>query len=186
MSAATDTTARMTRVERLAAELRRWLDQSQQVLTEHDAEVAAIRERYAPRLRGAAATIAAARTMLEAAIRDTRDIWLAPKRKTKTDVLHGIRCGYKLGRGKWRMPDGDLVALVRQHLPAERAAQLVQTVETVDAAQLADDERRAIGATWQDGAEQIVCAEQRSSIERALGALLEHLDRANAEEPTDA
>jgi hypothetical protein len=174
---ANTTTARMTRVERLAAELRQRLDQSQQVVTEHDAEVAAIRDRYALRLREAAAVISAARTTLEGAIRSTRDIWLAPNRKTKTDVLHGIRCGFKKGRAKWVMPDGDLVELVRQHLPADRAEQLVQNVETVDPAKLSDGERKAIGAVFVPGAEQIVCTEQRSTIERALAALLEHLDR---------
>jgi hypothetical protein len=98
MTAPTPTAADLRQVEILAASLRERLDRAAILIAEHDAEVGAIRAKYAGPLRRLAAEVAGARKALIAAIRDAAALYLAPKRKAKSDVLHGIVCGIEQGK----------------------------------------------------------------------------------------
>lgn len=176
------TAPEMVRIERLAADLRAALDGAGQVIARHDQEAGELRARYLPQLRAAAAAIRPARAALEGAIRAARDLYLVASRKTKSDVLHGIRIGYRQQPGRWKLPSQpELVAAVRERLP-ELAEQIIEQTETVRVDALTPDQLTLVGGTWIPPTNEVVCTEQQTSIERAL-AVLAPAVRPEQEEP---
>jgi len=171
--AATDLRA----VEMLAHSMRQRLDAAAQLVAEHDAEVALIRDKYAPRVRRFAAEIAGAKRALTAAIEAARGLFLHPRAKSKTEVLHGIQVGYKSAGGKWVWPDeATLVARVKERLP-ERAADLIRTTETVLVSTLTEAERQVLGIHYDPPRDVVVVAEKGGSVEKAMEALVRSLPK---------
>jgi phage host-nuclease inhibitor protein Gam len=169
--------AEIREVERISHSLRQRLDAAAQLVAEHDAEVGAVRDAYAPRVRRAAAEIQSAKTALGAAIEAARGWFLGQKRKAKTEVLHGVQVGFVQGGGGWDIgADADLVALVRERLP-ERAEALIRRSEEVLVSTLTDGERRVLGFVYTEPQDLVVIREKGSSIEKALAALAKTLPR---------
>lgn len=159
------------RIERLAADYRAALDAAGTILTRHQEETAEITARYLVPLRAAAAVMRTARAALEGAIRAAEAVYLAPGRRAKTDVLHGVRCGWRQVPGYWDMPAPDvLLVAVRERLP-DQAADLIETIETVRVDALTDDQRLAVGGTWIKPTQTVVCTEQASGVEKMLKLL---------------
>lgn len=160
------------RIERLAADYRAALDAAGTICTRHQEEVGAISARYAPTLRAAAAAIRRAGESLKEAIRAARDVYLSPTRRTKTDILHGVRVGWKQMPGRWQMPDQQaLLAAVRERIP-DQAETLIETAEAVRVDALTDDQRKLLGGQWIEPTQTVVCAEQATGIERLLASLV--------------
>jgi len=159
------------RIERLAADYRAALDAAGTILTRHQEETAEITARYLVPLRAAAAVMRTARAALEAAIGGARAVYLAPARRAKSDVLHGVRCGWRQVPGRWEMPGQDaLLAAVREHLP-DQADTLIETVEAVRVDALTDAQRLALGGRWIEPDQTVVCAEQATGVEKMLKVL---------------
>jgi phage host-nuclease inhibitor protein Gam len=165
------------KVELITHSLRERLDAAAQLVAEHDAEVGAIRAAYAPRVRRIAAEIASAKGALTLAIDAARAWFLDPKRKAKTEVLHGVQVGFAQGGGGWSIAaDADLVALVRERLP-ERAPALIRVTEEVLVSTLTEAERRVLGYSYTEPQDLVVIREKGSSIEKAVAALAKALPR---------
>jgi hypothetical protein len=167
MTVATD----LRQVEILAASLRERLDRAATLIAEHDEEVGAIRARYAGQVRRLGAEVHGARKALMVAIAEAAAVFLDPRRKAKSETLHGIVCGMAKAQDSWTAPEGaDLVALIDERLP-ELADTLTESTRRVRLDALTDEHRRVLGMVLTPGAESVVCREKSGGIAKALEAL---------------
>lgn len=95
--------------------------------------------------------------------------------KPKTRVLHGIKVGFRKGKGKieWE-DDAQLVALIKKKFP-DVADDLILTTEVPSATALQDldaAELRKLGVTVEEAGEQVVVKAVESDVEKLVKALL--------------
>jgi hypothetical protein len=95
--------------------------------------------------------------------------------KPKTQILHGIKVGFRKGKGKieWE-DDGALVALLKKKYPDE-VDQLIITTEKPSKAGLQDldaAELRRLGVTVEDTDDQVVVKAVESDVEKLVKLLL--------------
>jgi hypothetical protein len=175
--------ATLQRIELEALALRRRLDAAAQTLTDYDAEIAPIRDRYAPQIRRHAAEIRQIKEGLLALIQAAPDLF----RKPKSQILHGIKVGLRKASDVWAWPtDPTLVALIKELCtPEQQDAFLVTTtVGRKDA--IPPEARRAMGIGCTAGADTPICDEQATGTGAALLALLAQLPETPAEAPAPA
>ncbi len=166
------------RVEGVVFTLRLRLDEAAQTLAEYEAEIAPIRERFAPRMRRHGAEIGAAKAAVAKVIAAGADLFTKPKSR----VVHGIKVGLRKAADVWAWPkDAVLVELIRTVCTAEQqAAYLVTTtVGKKDAIPTAERARLGIGCTA--GGDEVVVDEQATGTGAALLALLAQLPQAPEE-----
>ena len=126
-------------------------------LTALDRDLALVKRKHMKELKRHVALTAETQTALHAAIAG------APKlfEKPKTRIIHGIKVGFRKGKGKieWE-DDAQLVALIKKKFPACMDDLIITTekpsatgLEDLDAAEL-----RKLGVTVEEAGEQVVVA----------------------------
>lgn len=142
-------------------------------------EVAAARRKHLPGIKRAAEGAANNKAKLEALVEDSPSLFKRPR----TLVIHGIRVGFKKGRGEVQFDDKTrVVALIRRHLP-EKFEDLVKVVETpLKAAlmRLSTAELGRIGARLEETGDQVVVNPADSEIDKLVDALLAENEQAGA------
>lgn len=136
-----------------------------------DRELSAIKKKHLKELKRRVAVAAEYETELRAAIESAPDLFEKPK----TQIFHGIKVGYRKGKGKieWE-DDATLVALIKKKFPDDVAHLIITTevpskkgLEDLDAAEL-----RKLGVTVEETGEQVVLKPVESDIEKLVKALL--------------
>lgn len=134
-------------------------------------ELQAVKKKYLKELKRRVALAADYEIELRAAIESAPELFAKPK----TQIFHGIKVGFRKGKGKieWE-DDAALVALLKKKFP-DQADDLIVTTEVpsaiglqaLDAAEL-----RKLGVTVEDAGEQVVVKPVETDIERLVKALL--------------
>lgn len=162
----------MQRLEREVHALRQTLDGAAETLGAYEAEIAPIRDRYAPRIRRHAAEIAARKRGIGELIAAGVQLFRRPKSR----VIHGIKIGVRKAADRWAWPDdAALVELIRARCtPEQQEAYLVTTtVGRKDAIPEAVRAELGIGCT--PGADSPVVDEQAPGTGAAVLALLSQI-----------
>lgn len=142
-------------------------------LQEIESELALIKRRHMKELKRHIALTAECETDLRAAIESAPDLFEKPK----TQIFHGIKVGYRKGKGKieWE-DDASLVSLIKRKFPDDVAHLIITTevpskkgLEDLDAAEL-----RKLGVTVEETGEQVVIKPVESDIEKLVKALLKN------------
>ncbi len=140
-------------------------------LSAFEREIAAVRKRYVKELKRRVGAMADAETRLRNAVACVPELFDKPK----TQIFHGIKVGYRKGKGKieWE-DDATLVALIKQKFP-DHADDLIITTEVPSATGLQDldaAELRKLGVTVEEAGEQVVVKPVETDVEKLVKALL--------------
>jgi hypothetical protein len=136
-----------------------------------DRELAALKKKHLPALKRQVAAAAECEHELRAAIEAAPELFDKPK----TQVLHGIKVGYRKGKGtiEWE-DDAALVALIKKKFP-DHVGELIITTEVPSATGLQDldaAELRKLGVTIAEAGEQVVVKAVETDLEKLVKALL--------------
>lgn len=140
------------------------------VIATMEREIAQVRERYLPELRGAVGVTDAEEDKLAGLLRRGKALFDRPKSR----VFHGVRVGWRKGQDTVEMPaDADLVPVIEIELPelAEALIDREPTVRKSAIKNLSDDELRRIGVRRVLGAEAVSIIVQDSDETRLAAAL---------------
>lgn len=162
-------------IEREVYALRTRLDAAAETLTAYEADLAPVRERYAPRIRRHAAEVRTARErLLKLLTRAPRDLW----GKVKSRVIHGLTVGWRKGADKWAWPDEDaLVALIRERCTPEQVAAYLTTTTRGRKDAIPDPVRaEVLGIGCTRGEDASFVSESAPGTAEALFALLAVVD----------
>jgi len=141
------------------------------VLTLLNAEIDAVKRKRMARLRKAIEEARNTGDSLLALVADSEDQFTRPK----SQILHGIRLGFKKEKGKIKFADEDhVIKLIHKHLP-ELADDLIITTEKpskeainkLDVAQL-----KKIGATVTCDSDVAFISDPFSEVDKLVSALL--------------
>ena len=142
-------------------------------LQQVERELAAIKRRHMKELKRHIALTADCETELSAAIMAAPELFVKPK----TQILHGIKVGFRKGPGglDWE-DDDDLVRRIERLFPDDDEAERyliikkkpsAEALEDLDAAQL-----KRLGVTIVDTGEEVVIKPVETDIEKLVKALL--------------
>lgn len=140
-------------------------------LTALERDLNAIKSKHMKELKRHVTLTAECQTELANAIDASPDLFDKPK----TRILHGIKVGFRKGKGKieWE-DDAQLVALIKKKFP-DFADGLIITTEVPSATGLQDldaSELRKLGVTVEEAGEQVVVKAVDSDVEKLVKALL--------------
>jgi hypothetical protein len=140
-------------------------------LTALDADLNAVKRTHMKELKRHVALTAECQTALASAIDDAPELFEKPK----TRILHGIKIGFRKGKGKieWE-DDAQLVALIKKKFP-DFVDDLIITTEVPSATGLQDldaAELRKLGVTVEEAGEQVVVKAVESDVEKLVKLLL--------------
>jgi hypothetical protein len=142
-------------------------------LQQVERELAAIKKRHMKELKRHIALTADCETALRAAIQSAPDLFARPK----TQILHGIKVGFRKGPGglDWE-DDDDLVRRIEKLFPDDDEAERylivkkkpsAEALEDLDAAQL-----KRLGVAVIDVGDEVVIKPVETDIEKLVKALL--------------
>lgn len=138
-------------------------------------EIEAATKRRLAGLRFAVAAVAAADSVLKAAIEQAPGLFDRPR----SMVLHGLKLGYRKGTGKIEWQDDEqVVKLIRKHFP-EQFDVLCQTIEKpVKAALngLTVAELKKIGVTAAETGEVVFVKDSTAGVDKLVKALLKGVE----------
>jgi hypothetical protein len=130
-----------------------------------------VKRRALPAIRAAVVATATAREGLVVAIKASPDLFIRPR----TQLLHGIKCGFQKSRGKlfWASKE-QVVALIKRVLPGKMALLIKTTEKPVKKAleRLTVDELKKIGVTVGETSDQVVADYATGEIDKLVNALL--------------
>ena len=140
-------------------------------LTALERDLNAIKSKHMKELKRHVALTAECQTDLANAIDGSPELFDKPK----TRILHGIKVGFRKGKGKieWE-DDAQLVALIKKKFP-DFADDLIITTEVPSATGLQEldaSELRKLGVTVEEAGEQVVVKAVDSDVEKLVKALL--------------
>ena len=140
-------------------------------LTALERDLNAIKSKHMRELKRHVALTAECQTDLANAIDASPELFDKPK----TRILHGIKVGFRKGKGKieWE-DDAQLVALIKKKFP-DFADSLILTTEVPSATGLQEldaAELRKLGVTVEEAGEQVVVKAVESNVEKLVKALL--------------
>jgi len=140
-------------------------------LTALDRDLAAVKKKHMRELKRHVALTAETELMLREAIMETPELFDKPK----TRIVHGIKVGFRKGKGKieWE-DDAQLVALIKKKFP-DFVDDLIITTEKPSATGLEDldaAELRKLGVTVEEAGEQVVVKPVETDIEKLVKLLL--------------
>lgn len=145
-----------------------------QVTVDLKAELEGVQKRYKTKLNKAIAEAAASETALLDMVAESPKVFQKPK----SQVLHGIKCGFKKSKGKIVITDeAQTIKLIRKQLP-DLAAVLIVTTETpskeamnsLDAAQL-----KKIGVTVTADTDVAFITDPASETDKLVAALMKSM-----------
>lgn len=140
-------------------------------LTALERDLNAIKSKHMKELKRHVALTAECHTELASAIDFSPELFDKPK----TRILHGIKVGFRKGKGKieWE-DDAQLVALIKKKFP-DFVDDLIITTEVPSATGLQEldaAELRKLGVTVEEAGEQVVVKAIESDVEKLVKALL--------------
>ena len=145
------------------------------LLAEHlailEQEMNAVKQAHLKVLRRRVKLAAESQSSLFSAIEGAPDLFEKPK----TQIFHGIKVGFRKGKGKieWE-DDATLVALIKKRFP-DHCDELIITTEVPSATGLQDldaADLRKLGVTVEEAGEQVVVKPVETDVERLVKALL--------------
>ncbi len=140
-------------------------------LTALDRDLALVKRKHMKELKRHVALTAETQTALYAAIDGAPELFEKPK----TRIIHGIKVGFRKGKGKIEWEDDEqLVALIKKKFP-DFVDALIITTEVPSATGLQEldgAELRKLGVTVEDAGEQVVVKPVESDIEKLVKLLL--------------
>lgn len=140
-------------------------------LTALDRDLAAVKRKHMRELKRHVALTAETQSALHNAIEAAPELFEKPK----TRILHGIKVGFRKGKGKieWE-DDAQLVALIERKFP-DFIDDLIITTKTPSAIGLAEldaSELRKLGVTVEEAGEQVVVKAVETDVEKLVKLLL--------------
>lgn len=134
-------------------------------------EIEILKKRRLRAIRKALARTAEAESRLRAAIEESPEIF----RRPRTQVFHGVRVGYKKGKGSIMWDDAAaVVRRIKDRLP-EQAELLVRTVESPNKQALSElpaAELRRLGVTVTETGDEVVIRPVDGDVEKLVAVLL--------------
>lgn len=168
----------MTTIERLAAAYAAERDRLAQIANEVNEAVTRIRLDAAPALRAACASTAAAERALREAVAAAPNLFERPR----TRVFHGVKCGFRKGRGRVVIEDEEkTIARIRDLLPADQATLLIRVRESVNRNAVADlsvGDCKRLGIVIVQDDDEVVVSPADTDIDRLVTTLLDGLEAA--------
>ena len=147
-----------------------------------ETDMADLKRRRLPAIKGAIKEVAAAQTELKTAIEASPDLFVKPR----TTVFHGIKVGYAKQKGKVVVDDEDkTIERIRALLPEEQAELLIRVKESVDRNAVADlsaADLKRLGIRIEETGDVVVIKPVDSEVDRLVATLLKDLDEALGEE----
>lgn len=142
-------------------------------------ELDLIKRQKLPGIRKTLAKVAEAEQKLKAALEAHPEAFVKPK----TLIFHGVKVGFKKGKGKMEWSDPDMVVqLIKKHFP-EQVELLIRTKETPDKQALdgldARDLRR-LGVSVEETGDVVVIKPVASDVEKMVAALLKGAENEEA------
>jgi hypothetical protein len=138
-------------------------------------EMRAAMRRKLPGIQLAVASVAEADANLKDAIDLRPELFVKPR----TVVLHGLKLGYKKGKGKIEWDDDDqVVKLIRRHFP-EQFDVLCKTAETPIKAALAGltvAELKKLGITVEETGDVVFIKDSTDDVDKLVKALLKGVE----------
>ena len=140
-------------------------------LTALDRDLAAVKRKHMRELKRHVALTAETQSALHSAIEAATELFDKPK----TRIIHGIKVGFRKGKGKieWE-DDAQLVALIEKKFP-DFIDDLIITTKAPSATGLAEldaSELRKLGVTVEEAGEQVVVKAVETDVEKLVKLLL--------------
>lgn len=147
------------------------------ILDNLQAELDNIKRQHLPALRQAVRVAAEKEAKLKQAIEAAPECFTKPR----TQIFHGIRCGFVKGKGSIAWDDADqVVRLIRKHLPSQ-ADTLIRTREEPNKTALKEltvAELKSIGCVTTDTGDAVLIKATDSDVDKLADAMLkEAVDR---------
>jgi hypothetical protein len=140
-------------------------------------EIEAVKRRYLPAIREAAETTAVAHEALYGEVKESPGLFEKPK----TQILSGIRVGFKKEKGKIVIEDEErTLSLIRALLPSTEAELLIKTEEKVlkgGLDQLPASTLKKLGVTISSDTDAVFIKPIGDDIDKFVGALLEESEK---------
>jgi hypothetical protein len=140
-------------------------------LTALERDLNGVKHKHMKELKRHVALTAECQTNLASAIDQVPELFQKPK----TRIVHGIKIGFRKGKGKieWE-DDAQLVALIKKRFP-DFVDDLILTTEVPSATGLQEldaAELRKLGVTVEEAGDQVVVKAVESDVEKLVKALL--------------
>jgi hypothetical protein len=146
-------------------------DRLAKIVSDLNAESAALQRKYLPTIRAAVGRTAQARLTLFTAIEGSKNLFEKPR----TQIFHGVKVGFMKGKGGIEIEDEDkTLALIRKTYGKDADA-FILTKEVPDKKMLSDltvTELKKLGCTVGDTGDKVVIRPTDSEIEKTVAALL--------------
>jgi hypothetical protein len=165
-------TTNLTDIELLTQAFATKHDRLVSVMSDLQAEQAALLKKFLPRLRAAVADAAAAKLTLHTAIAGAPALFDKPK----TQIFHGVKVGFRKGSGgiDWD-DDAAVVERIEKLFTKPQADLLIKTTKKPIAKALEDldgAELKKLGCRVESTGDVVVIKPTDSEIEKAVAALL--------------
>lgn len=141
-------------------------------------DIEAAKRSYLPGIRGAVARAKDTEAELRAAIEASPELFVKPR----TQTLHGIRVGFKKGKGKLEIDNEEhLVKLIRKHFPEQFDALVKTTEKPLKGAleQLAAADLKKLGIEVADTGDVVFIKDTASDVDKLVDALLAETEEAS-------
>ena len=148
-------------------------------------EIEAVKRGYLPKIRKQFVKMADKKTALFEAISANKDCFEKPK----TQVLHGIKIGYRKKTGETIILSQDqTIELIRKRFGEKQARLMIQTKESVikdSLKSLTAADLKAIGVEIKADVDEVVITATDGEIDKIISAMEKGLDKDIAESDTD-
>lgn len=135
-------------------------------------ETRALKRKYLARIRKLVETAKAQRADLAAAIDASPALFVKPR----TQILHGVKCGFAKAKGRIEWDNEEaVVARIRKLLPADQAELLIRVKESVHKPavyDLAASDLKRLGIRVEGDGDEVVIKDAAGEVDKLVEALL--------------
>jgi hypothetical protein len=173
----------MEKIEKLTGDTADARERLAETVRTLEDKMEALKRQYLPGIKVQVGIAAQEKADLEAAIKDSKELFKRPR----TVIISGIRVGLAKGKGKIEIEKGaadHIVALIEKYFP-EQAEILIKTKKTpVKSALdgLSASELKKLGIQVEDTGDQVVIKPTDSQIEKLVDKLLKEKDEETEED----
>ena len=175
--------ATLNEIERLTKEFADARSRLAGTVQDLEDKIESLKRQYLPGIKVQVAIAAEAKLALKNAIEESKGLFEKPR----TIIMHGIKIGFKKGRGKieWdKDATARIVALIEKHFP-DMAEVLIKTVKKPQKKALGGlsvADLKKLGLTVDDTGDAVVIEPTDSNIEKLVDKLLKEKDEEGEEE----
>lgn len=148
-----------------------------------EAELNAVKKRHLKEIKKCTVLAAETEARLREALEATPDLFDKPK----TQIFHGIKVGFRKGKGKmeWEY-DAVVVARIKKLFPDMTDELIITTEKPCKTAldELESGDLRKLGVSTEDAGEQVVIKPVETAVEKLVKALLKDTRESDAEAAT--